>query len=375
MSDDFSRLRLKYYGNADKMCSILQMECRHKCAKKLARTLSICDSFEFPSLALAEMSTSDDVADIHADMVGNTGRVLDMTAGLGIDTFRFAERGCDVTAIDLSAVATNTLRHNAAALGLADKVRIIEGDSVEWLRNNEEDFFDVIFIDPARRDDSGRHFALSKCSPDVTTVLTLLLKRCRRVIIKASPMVDISAAKRELGIDYCKTTVIGTNRECKEVVFELSLAGDHDDLECVTVDYGRYTPARPDSMTYLMPLPGDYLMQPYPAVMKGTGGIVAGYDKLHPATHLYVSKTVEKEFPGTHFKIVDILPFNKKVVKSFREKYPKINVITRNFPLSAPELVKKLKIQEGGEYILFGATLMDGSKVLIVTESACKSDK
>lgn len=369
MSEDFSRLRLKYHGNAEKLHSILQMECRYKCAKKLARTLT-CDSFEFPSLALAEMSTSDDVADIHAEMVDDSERVLDMTAGLGIDAFRFAKKGCSVTAIELSPDAVEALRHNAVTLGVNEKVRIIEGDSVRWLAENEDERFDIIFIDPARRDNAGRHFALSQCAPDVTVILPLLLSRCRRLIIKASPMVDIAAAKRELGIESCKVSVIGTNRECKEVVLEISATKNYDTVSCITVGHGAYSAVKSDVMSYAVPAPGCYLLQPYPAVMKGTGGAVAGYDKLHASTHLYVSETVRPEFPGSNFRIIEVMPFNKPAVRNVREKYPKINVITRNFPLSAPELVKKLKVQEGGDNMLFGAILEDGSKVLIITESA-----
>lgn len=108
-------------------------------------------------------------------------------------------------------------------------------------------------------------------------------------------------------------------------------------------------------------------MQPFPAVMKGTGGIVNGYSKLHPFTHLYYSDTFSDSFPGTSFPIIEVVPFNKASVKSFRNDYPKINVASRNFPLSAPELAKKLRIAEGGEEMVFGVTLDDGSRALIVT--------
>lgn len=66
MATDFNKLRLKHHGDPQKLHEILQMECRHKCAKKLASTLEECPEFIFPSLSLAEMSTSDDVAAIHA---------------------------------------------------------------------------------------------------------------------------------------------------------------------------------------------------------------------------------------------------------------------------------------------------------------------
>lgn len=370
MGIDFNRLRLKYHGDTVKLNEILQMECRHKCVKKLAEILQ-CDDFVFPSIALAEMSTSDDVAAIHADMVGGGMSVLDMTAGLGIDTFHFAKNGCQVTAVEMSDEAVRCLRTNAVALGLNDRIEIIEGDSIAWLAEHDR-HYDVIFIDPARRDESGRHFALSKCTPDVTVSLPLLLSRCDRLIIKASPMVDISAAIKELGISDCEVTVIGTTRECKEVVFTLYSGAMNNGYngritKCITVGGGEYIESLYPAVEYGVPEKNMYLMQPYPAVMKGTGGRISGYVKLHPATHLYVSEHPRSDFPGWNYPVIEVVPFNKNGIKFIRESYPQINVATRNFPLSAPELIKKLKISEGGDNILFGATLQDGSKVMIVT--------
>ena len=376
MSGDYNRLRLKYHGDSIKLGEILQMECRDKCSRKLPRTLA-CDGFVFPSLALAEMSTSDAVAEVHASMIDNGCRVVDMTAGLGIDSFHFAAKGCDVTAVELSHDAATALRHNAAVLGYGENVHVIEGDSIEWLTRCDE-HFDVIFIDPARRDSSGRHVALKQCSPDITTSISLLLSRAKRVIVKLSPMIDISYAKSELGIRHCDLTVIGTTRECKEVVMSImaSYAFDtepDDTVTCVTIGNGSYIFSSSEKSDYGMPVTGNYLLQPFPSVMKGTGGRVSGYSKLHPSTHLYVADSPLPEFPGLHYRIIDIVPFNKRDIKRIKTTYPKINVITRNFPLSAPELVKKLSVKEGGDKMLFGAILHDGSKALIITESGFRA--
>lgn len=375
MATDFNRLRLKHHGDAQKLHEILQMECRHKCGKKLASTLGLCPGFEFPSVALAEMSTSDDVASLHADIIDEPCSILDMTAGLGIDSFHFARKGCRVTAIEIFHDAAEALLHNVRAMGLEDMVTVIEGDSVKWLEDSDA-VFDTIFIDPARRDSSGRHFSFNQCAPDLTAIMPLLLSRCSRLIVKASPMLDISSALKELCVKSCDVITIGTTKECKEIVLDICADTVHDDatgvrISCHTV--GGYAPYSISTGNdgcqpgYMNPEPGGFLMQPFPAVMKGTGGIVNGYSKLHPFTHLYYSDTFSDSFPGTSFPIIEVVPFNKASVKSFRNDYPKINVASRNFPLSAPELAKKLRIAEGGEEMVFGVTLDDGSRALIVT--------
>ena len=367
MSEDFNRLRLKYHGDAEKLHDILQRECRHKCDKKLAYTLKELPLFVFPSVALAEMSTSDEVAEVQSSMVKPGERILDMTAGLGIDSLHFAMKGCNVTSIELDENAAEVLRNNLSSY---KNVQVIHGDSVEWLKESRQ-HFDTIFIDPARRDSSGRHFLFSQCSPDISKSLPDMIAHCDRILVKASPMIDLKSAIRELGIDGCNVIVIGNSRECKEVVLDIRKdISDKPGIECITIGRKSYSRCNTDPDTcnnYRIPITGNILMQPFPAVMKGTGGNVDGYDKLHPFTHLYVADNLDVSFPGQQYIIKDVLPFNKENIRKFKNAYPKINVVARNFPLTAPELAKKLKVQEGGDTMVFGATVYDGSRVLVIT--------
>lgn len=380
MKEDFNRLRLKHHGDPVMMDRILQMECRAKTASKLPRTL-LCEDFRFPSLAVAEMATSDAVADIHAAMIPVGSRVLDMTCGLGIDTFRFAGKASEVTAVELDPKAWQTACHNVSALGLGN-VSVIEGDSIAWLGECDR-HFDVIFIDPARRDSAGRHFALRDCSPDIIPALPLLLSRCSTLIVKASPMIDISGTVRELACS-CKVSVIGTAKECKEVVFTIqsamqdSASPEISAIDCITIGAGTYT-FTPDEESgthpaYRTPAVGEYLYEPYPAVMK-SGGLKLlsaryGVAKLHPNTHIFTSETPVGNFPGEIFKITAIYPFSKQGIKTAVKDHPTANIATRNFPLSAPQLAAKLKIKECGDKMMFGLTAPDSTRLLIVTTMA-----
>lgn len=366
MATDFNKLRLKYHDDAEMLDSILQEECRVKCARKLPLTL-VNSRFRFPSLALAEMCTSDAVAAIHAQLVGPGNSVLDMTAGLGVDSFAFASSGCQVTAVELDAKAACCLRENAEALNLNDSVTIVNADSLDWLSESREQF-DVIFVDPARRDTGGRHISLRNCLPDITGRIGDLLTHAGKIVVKTSPMIDISAAVKEFGTIPSRVTVIGTTRECKEVVFTFTREHDAErmSVECVTVGHGVYE-YRKSEPFYADPTPGKVLMQPFPAVMKGTGGNVSGYAKIHPMTHLYVSDTVEPDFPGVSYSIIEVLDFNKRVLKELKTRLPLVNVAVRNFPIPAPELVRKLGIKEGGDETLFAVTLLDGRRVLILS--------
>ncbi len=370
---DYARLRLKHRGDHAKLEEILQMQCREKCARKLPRLCST-PGFVFPSTALAEMSTSEAVADVHAGMVKEGERVLDMTFGLGVDAFAMAAKGCRVSGVELDDRAYECGRSNVGLL-YQGQIQLHHGDSVGWLEESGESF-DTIFIDPQRRDSAGRHFALSQCQPDLTQCLPLLLSRCRRVIVKISPMADVKAVRRELGLEACGVMVIGTAKECKEVVLEIS-SDRHEEasyVKCVTV--GRNTFSFNEGViepivNYTDPQTDMWLLEPYPAVMKAASlGSLRHipFAKIAPDTNLFVSPDGETDgFPGERMRIKEILPFDKKTVKSLRERIPMVNVAVRNFPLPAPELVKKLKVKEGGTEMLHGVTLSDGRKVLILT--------
>lgn len=377
MKEDFNKLRLKHHGDPVMMEEILQRECRYKTASKLPDTLRNQD-FRFPSLAVAEMATSDAVAGIHASMSPDGSTVLDMTCGLGIDSFHFASKAGRVTAVELDNKAYLTAVHNVEALGLGN-VRIVEGDSITFI-NSCQEHFDVIFVDPARRDSAGRHFALRDCSPDIIPALPTILSHCSTLIVKASPMIDIKAAVNELRRD-CAVTVIGTTKECKEVVFIINATSPETvtpkitAIEAKTVngtEFG-FIPglAEEAEQIFLTPRPGMYLYEPYPAVMKGGGMKVIperyNVGRLHPNTNLFTSEEQVDVFPGECFEIEEVLPFSKQTVKSIAKSHPTINVATRNFPLTAPQLVTKLKVKEGGDKMLFGTTTNDGTKILLIT--------
>lgn len=367
MSKDYAAMRLKAHGDPMAMWNILQEECRDKTAKKLARTLAEYPGFTFPSLAVAEMATSDDIAQLHTAIAGQPETVLDMTCGLGIDAFAFARAGAKITAIDIDPATAECARCNAKLTEL--DVDVITSDSVKWLEDNPLAHFSLIFVDPARRDSSGRHFTLADCHPDVTRILPMLMKRADTVMIKASPMLSVN----ELSSYNADVHVIGTTRECKEMVYVIS-SQSSSQITCHTVGKPAYVVENKAIQQIRQPQTGEFLLQPWPSVMKGGGAAsISAWNKLHPFSHLFVSEDVPTDFPGEAFEIIDILPFNKRSIKEFSSKYPKINVATRNFPISAPELAKRLKINEGGELLVFGTTLCDDSKVLIVTRMPKKS--
>lgn len=376
--EDPVKLRLRYHKHMTSEIdfAIMQIECRKKAAKKLSKTLEN-KHFIFPTTLSAEQCTSDLLASFHASLIEDGQNVIDLTSGLGIDVFNLARKASHVTAIEINQIVADAIPLNATQLGL-NNISVINADCKEFLINCDEKF-DVAFIDPARRGDGGKRlYALSQCSPDVTEILPLIKSHCQRLIVKASPMLDISQTLKELP-NCCDIYLIGTPQECKEIVavIEFDQTESIPNIHAVTLGketishyiFNREQEANAIA-SYSIPQEQHYLYEPYPATMKAAPVKLLSeqykVNKLHPATHLYTSSTIINNLPAESFKIEKIIPFSSKEIKQFAKSYPQINVATRNFPLSADELRKKLKVCDGGNKRAMATTLANGEKVILI---------
>lgn len=374
-ADDPVKLRLRYHGDDDIAFAITQIECRRKAGNRFPAALA-SPGFMFPTGLSAEQATSEALARIHAGIAGYQpgARHLDLTCGLGMDAFEAARHGASVTAVDINPEVVEAARHNAKALGLDDKLEAVCGDSTALVADTDMTY-DTIFIDPARRGEGGRRLtAIAECSPDVTTIMPRMLELAPKIIVKASPMLDLTALAAELdaacGGRGCVTRMItvGITRECKEVIAVVERgAATHYQTEAITAlpacdTPSIFAPSRHCEAAPVLPgLPsaGEYLYEPYPAVMKtaawgALAALAPELRQLHPNTHLFTADTEVKNFPGTAMRIERVEPLSDKALKAIAREWPKINVATRNFIISAPELAKRLRIKEGGVARLYG---------------------
>lgn len=374
LNDDPVTLTLKY--GAKRRNEILQIDCRQRTHKKLAHTL-LTDQFIFPSLLASQQCSSDATARFHASLINDGELVLDMTSGLGIDACHLSRRADRIYAIDIKEENTLAAIHNARQMDI-DNIHFSTGDSVEWLKNSAL-HFNTIFIDPSRRDNNNRRcYGLETCSPDVLKLMPLFRAKTDKLIIKVSPMLDITSLTEQIR-ETTAIYVVGTEKECKELIIMVDFTERRPaDLFAVTIT---------DSETVLFRIPPSkqnynigfdnpklygYIYLPFPSLMKIDAsrflGENYGLSQIAPSTHLLSSEKLISEFPGRTFKVLEILRFDKKTINNFRKQYPEINITAKNFPYPAPRLASILKVKEGGRLRLFAVSLSDNSRVLIVTE-------
>lgn len=377
---DLTKELLRTNGDHRRQWAIMQADCRRRAQRKLPQKVSSL-RFVFPSLLSVEQCTSEALAEFHASLVPSLQTGVDLTAGLGVDAIALSQISCEVTAVERDEKVVGALRHNLRQLGITN-LRCDHADSAEWVERHSTDRYGWIFVDPARRGEHGqRLYSINDCSPDVVRLLPYLRKMADLIIIKASPMLDITETVRSLkGVRYIYTT--GTETECKELVAVIDGEGSETgNLNYHAVTLTHYEgiksirisgPSDSDGVKYVPELhEGMFVVEPWPSIMKyqSPGWLCREYGLMQIArdTHLYVTtKSTGIEFPGRLYVIESVWLYGKRECNQIGKENRQLNVTTRNFPVSAFEVAKRLKIKQGGAKRLFAVTGPEGKKMLLL---------
>ncbi len=367
----------------DKRFAVLQVECRHKLRRKIPELLAH-ERYLFPKAISAEQCTHQEVARLHASLFDPGDTVLDLTMGLGVDDYYIASRVRGLTAVELDPEIAAVGQYNFGFLN--PKVKVLQADSVQLLESmTAQERYDAIFVDPARRGEGGRRlYGLADCQPNVLAAMPLIMRHCNRLVIKASPMLDVTQSMRDLGEHLASVSAVSVKNECKELLFVLDFGSEpsHVALHALNYDGDGWhdfattagATSTDEALQAANPVAGGYLYEPNASVMKlGCHAAVqaaTGTVQLAPNSHLYVGERLVTDFPGRKFLIKLVFPFSGKQVKALGKQWEQLNVAVRNFKLTAEALKKRLKVTDGGDGYLFATTLAGGNAVLLLCEKA-----
>ncbi len=354
--------------------AVTQIIGRRKAALKLPSFLSF-KQFLFPDPISAEQASDERVAEYHAVLTGSGKKVLDMTAGLGIDAMSIAMRGNTVTACEIDASKAKALQHNARVINISN-IHAANVDSIQFLSSLDSKT-DIIFIDPARRDANNRRtYSLADCTPDVTAIMPQMLAKADRILIKSSPLLDISQILKEIPGTTC-IHIVCVKGECKEVLIEIVKdtpfhgikAIDLDDsgiISDIVFDKNELISTNAPVATLDDLKDGNYLYEPNAGLMKiRTAGALCSHfpDIRHiaPNTSLFISERYYQNFPGRILRIDDFP--DKNGLK--RLKGQRYCVAVRNYPLEADSLRKKLGVKEGNENFIYAFRATSSNRNII----------
>lgn len=344
-----------------------QIAAKNKSQRKLPTWFGTAGVY-YPHLLSIEQCSSEITAQYKASLaIGN--RLMDLTGGFGVDSLYFAKKIAKVTHCEINAELSAIAAHNAGTLGQKN-ITFLAGDGIAWLQDTNS-FFDTIYIDPARRSNSGKVFMLKDCTPNVVEHLDLLLSRSKRVIIKTAPLLDLTAGLKELK-NVVEIHIVSTKNEVKELIWVLEKdAPTLVKINCVTLNgQEKHFNFLKDQEEQTEPkiLAGPlltYLYEPDAALLKsGAFNLIAknyGLTKLDTQTQLYTSDVFNNLFPGRIFKINRLITSGELK----KEKQLTGNVIVRNYRDKAENLVKKYKIKpDQHRFIIFTQSKVEGYLII-----------
>lgn len=332
-----------------------QLASRKKAKKKLPEWFQNLGLIYPPPLSL-EQCSSPITAEYKARLM-NGKQLIDLTGGMGIDCLALSKNFEHATYVEQDEWLCAVFASNTKAFNTKIEIKHTTADQYLSQFEGKASFF----IDPARRGAVNQKvFLLEDCTPNLLALLTDLKKKSDQVLIKLSPMLDITVGIKAL--QPASVHVVAVQNECKELLFLLRPeSSSTPEIICSHFTGGSWQTFEMYVAEEQTVLPtygtiGEYLYDANAAILKaGAFKLVAqryGLTKLAPNTHLYTSNNRVSDFPGRVFKVLATEMSAKKLKQWVPEG--KAHVITRNYPIGAEQLKKQLKLTEGGDLFVMG---------------------
>ena len=391
-------------------------------------------------------------------------RLADLTGGLGVDSWFFSKKAEQVMYCEMLQELCMAAKHNYAVLqannitvnnaAIISKTQIDQQEKAnqelsvptkDQGMNTENlsvfktpsqilsDFQpNIVYIDPARRGEGGKKvFLIEDCTPDVLTLKDEIFQHTRHILLKLSPMADITMVCERLGRCCREVHVVAAGGECKELLVWMDREWDdeytihavelHKDGEAGVFSFNVLEEKNAVALQYSSHVCNGttnksnnssnnscsentkdeklYLFEPGKALMKaGAFNLVAErfqIAKLGRSTHYYIfsaleskgteaskseskpstdSRTVfqakaqELKQYGKVFRIIRMEPLDKRTIKAAGKEFPKAEVTARNIPMDTDTLRKKLGVTSGDDAHIFGLKSDFQGSLLIITQ-------
>ncbi len=345
-----------------------QIVSKNKCETKLPTWFGTKYIY-YPNKLNIEQTSSEIAANFKSSLISGNS-IIDLTGGFGIDTFYFSKKFKEVTHCELNENLSKIVSHNIKQLKKTN-IFTFTGDGLQFLLNSDK-IYDCVYVDPSRRNDiKGKVFLLEDCLPNIPLHIDVLFSKTETILMKTSPVLDITSAINELK-HVEQVYVVAIDNEVKELLFLLKknfngiININAINILKIKTDYFKFNFNEINPATFGNPQ--QYLYEPNSAILKAGAFAEISFqykvEKLHGNSHLYSSNDLI-DFPGRRFIINQCIPYN---IKTLKKLFPskKANISIRNFPETVETIRKKTGLKDGGDNYLFFTTNYSNEYIVLL---------
>lgn len=353
-----------------------QLKCRKKALHKLPGLSSL--PLLYDSVAL-EQSSGLAAARFKASLVSGR-RFIDLTGGLGIDFWCISAGFDEAVYCEQQEILALLAEYNMPLLNTPG-ITIKNGDGISILAEYSDQYFDLIYLDPARRDSVRRYTALQDYSPNVIQHMELLMRKARNVMIKVSPAAEIEEIRRALP-NIHTVYIVSVDGECKEILLMAgklsvdmqqyregllvrSVCIHSADLSCFILESRTGSRAQKPVSSGLK----KYLLEPDAAIIKARNShlLCSKFDLeyINPHVDYMTTDILPKGFPGRIFAVTDVIEYGRMKDYLKQTGIQKASIARRGFPDTTDTIRKKLRLKDGGDTYLFFTQSASGRLISI----------
>ena len=374
------RKRFAHLSDEEWRWMLQQVEGRQRTHDKLP-TFAQIEDWWYPIRLSCEQCSSEATARYKAAIIRQLGEkqdiLIDLTGGYGVDTYFLSEQTAQAHYVERNEELCRIAQHN---FQIANKPIHVHNTSAEDFLAQYSMAGSVssdvkkevaVYLDPARRDaHGGKVFRIEDCEPNVIKILPSLRAISNTILIKFSPMLDITSALQSLGNEW-DVHVVALHNEVKEVIFVTGNNHIHT-VNILHEQNDRFSFDRSDEKSAICDMADSlqaYIYEPNAAIIKaGAFRLVGARYQLHKLdqnTHLYTANQLIEDFPGRVWQVVAQPIKNQRDIATLGIQ--RAAILTRNYPLTPEQLRKKFKLQESDSYFLIGARIAN-KPILLLTK-------
>ena len=364
------RKRFAHLSDEEWRWMLQQVEGRQRTHDKLP-TFAQIEDWWYPIRLSCEQCSSEATARYKTAIIRQLGEkqdiLIDLTGGYGVDTYFLSEQTAQAHYVERNEELCRIAQHN---FQIANKPIHIHNTSAEDFLaqysmagsvSSDVKKEVVVYLDPARRDaHGGKVFRIEDCEPNVIKLLPSLRAISSTILIKFSPMLDITSALQSLGNEW-DVHVVALHNEVKEIIFVTGNNRIHA-VNILHEGNEQFSFTRSEEKSALCAMADcicEYIYEPNAAIIKAGAFLLVSeryqLHKLDHNTHLYTADQLTENFPGRVWKVIAQPIKNQRDIAALGIQ--RAAILTRNYPLTPEELRKKFKVQESDSHFLIGARI------------------